>query len=205
MGKREIRRWRIFTLQGSIIFGLSGIFFLGAAVGCLFAVLVDQQGVQELEQYLRQYFIYLQKKEAYVSFWTVLWYQSRYLLVAGLLGFTSIGVFSVPFLFGCRGFLLSFSIAVCYRIFGTAGLWTAGILFGIPAFFWFPSFLFVGGRGAANGLWLLCRRTSDAGSIIQQPRREYSWIIYAAGFLLTGALLEYAVVPVVVEVVLRMI
>lgn len=205
MGKREIRRWNIFTLRGGVFLILTGAFLLGGVLGCLFAALADEQGAQELEQYLRQYITLLGNGALEVSFWSVLWSQGRYVLAAGLLGSAVLGVVGLPVLMGLRGFLLSFSVAVCYRVFGTAGLWSAGVLFGIPALFWLPCLLFCGAWGMKRGLKLLRSGGGNAGVEIVSSGRELRVLLCTAVFLAAGIFVEYIMVPLGVELVLRLI
>lgn len=204
MGKREIRQWNLFALRGSVFFILGGMFLLGALAGCLFAVLADEAGTQELERYLGQYFNMIQGETNQVSFWRTFWIQSRYILVAWFLGSASIGVLGLPFLFGLRGCLMSFSTAVCYRVFGNSGLWLAGVLFVIPAFFWLPGLLLVGERSFTRSITSLYWDKNDIGITTRQQKREYSSILWAAGLFVLGAWLESKVLPLAFELVLQM-
>ena len=203
MGKREIRRWSVVTLQSGACLALSGMVLLGALSGCFVGTLADGQGLQELEVHLRQYFMCFGKNETTIPVSSVLWSRGQHLLMAALLGETLFGIVGLPLLLAERAFVLSFSIAVCYRIFGSAGLWSAGVLFGVPALFWFPALLLVGGHGLVNGLLKCQRKKNDAGTIVQQQKREYTWIVCVVSLLAGGTFLESKMVPFLAGLVLR--
>ena len=157
MGKRERQQEDISILTSRVFGGLSVVFLLGALIGCIFMVFAEENGVEELEQYLSQYFELLKRNEVEVSFGNILWRQGRYYLYVTLFSLSVVGIVMIPILAGSRGFLFAFSCAACYRLFGISGLWIALVLFGIPALFWYPGFLLLSTQGFVGSLTMIHR------------------------------------------------
>ncbi len=75
------------------------------------------------------------------SFFSALWYSSRFILLAVLLATCVLGVVLLPLLAAFRGFLFSCSVATLIQPLGIWQILSAFISLGIPALFSFPAFL----------------------------------------------------------------
>ncbi len=111
------------------------------------------------------------------------------------MGLTALGVAVIPGLFFARGFLLAFSTACFYRIFGGQGVWPALVLFGLPALFWAPAFFLAGWQSLSASLWHLRRwRGQERGS---GPFSPVYWLRLAVlcGLMLLAGGVECSVAP----------
>ena len=140
-----------------------------------------------------------------VSFGTVIWSQGRYFLYVVLFSMSVIGVAMIPLLMGIRGFLFAFSCAACYRLFGMPGLWFALVLFGIPAFFWYPGLLLFSTQGFFGSLAMVRRRENDGEKNFLQETPVCRQIACGMAFLIVSVMLEYCVVPIIVVWIFRII
>ena len=201
MGKRE----HLPVQKNHIFIGLSLVFLLGALVGCIFAALLEGQGIQELRQYLSDYLELMKKNEIEIALGTVFWGQSRYFLFVALFSVSVIGIVAIPMLMGVRGFLFAFSFGVCYRIFGMSGLCLALTLFGIPALFWYPGFLLFGMQGICGSMAMTRQGKGESSLSAFLGALFTKGIAGGLAFLLIAVMLEYGIVPVVLEWVLQMI
>ena len=204
MGKWERKQWDSSILTSRVFGGLSVVFLLGALVGCIFTAFAEENGVVELGQYLSQYFELLKRNEIEVSFGRVLWSQGRYFLYVVLFSLSVIGVGMIPMLVGIRGFLIAFSYASCYRMFGMSGLWVALVLFGIPAFFWYPGFLLLSAQGFFGSLSMIRRGESDSEKSFSRRFPTWRQMIYGMIFLAIAVIVEYRIVPIAIGWILRM-
>lgn len=205
MGKRERQQGDISILASRVFGGLSVVFLLGALAGCMFTVFAKENGAMELGQYLSQYFELLKRNEIEVSFVGVLWGQGRYFLYVILFSLSIIGVVMIPMLVGIRGFLFAFSCATCYRLFGISGLWFALVLFGIPAFLWYPGLLLLSTQGLIGSLAMIRRVESENEKSFFQKLPTCRQMIFGIIFLVVAVILEYCVVPIVIRWIFRII
>lgn len=206
MGKRVGRKWDLPWEQGSALGILSVCFLLGGVAGCLFAALSDGQGALELGTYLEDYLLLAGEGGLSSGLWPVIWGRLRYLLVALILGATAFGVLGLPILIGVQGFFLSFSVGCFCRVFGGAGLLPAFALFGLPALIWAPVLFLAGVPGLQRSRMLLNRVLHGGG----KPAAVYSGELWCRAGLCVGlslgcALLEYWVVPVLLEACARVV
>ena len=204
MGKRERQQEDMSVLTSRVFGVLSVVFLLGALMGCTFTVLAEESGMKELGQYLSQYFDLLKRNEVDVSFGRVFWSQGRYFLYIVLFSLSVIGVVMIPVLVGIRGFLFSFSCATCYRLFGMCGLWLSLVLFGIPAFFWYPGLLLLSTHGFFGSLELIRRVENDDRKFFFQRLPSCMQIISGMIFLIVSVTVEYCIVPTVIGWFFRM-
>ena len=112
-----------------------------------------------------------------------------------IMGLTALGVAVIPGLFFARGFLLAFSTACFYRVFGGQGVWPAVVLFGLPALFWAPALFLSGLQSLSASLWLLRRwRGQERGS---GPFSPVYWLRLAVlcGLMLLAGGVECSVAP----------
>lgn len=206
MGKRVGRKWDLPWDQGSALGILSACFLLGGVAGCLFAALSDSQGALELGTYLEDYLRLAGEGGLSSGLWPVIWNRLRYLLAALILGATAFGVVGLPILIGVQGFFLSFSVGCFCRVFGGAGLLPAFALFGLPALLWAPVLFLAGVPGLQRSRTLLNRVLHGGG----KPAAVYGGELWCRTGLCVGlsfgcALLEYWVVPVLLEACARVV
>lgn len=206
MGKRVGRKWDLPWDQGSALGLLSVCFLLGGVAGCLFAALSDGQGALELGTYLEDYLLLAGEGGVSGGLWPLLWGRVKYLLAALILGATAFGVVGLPILLGVQGFFLSFSVGCFCRVFGGAGLLPAFALFGLPALLWVPALFLVGVQGLQRSRVLLNRVLSGGGKMAAVYGREL-WCRagLCVGLTVGCALLEYWVVPVLLEACARVV
>ena len=206
MGKRVGRKWDLPWDQGSALGILSACFLLGGVAGCFFAALSDGEGALELGSYLEDYLLLAGEGGLSSGFWPVIWSRLKYPLVALILGATAFGVVGLPILVGIQGFFLSFSVGCFCRVFGGAGLLPAFALFGLPALLWAPALFLVGVPGLQRSRSLLNRVLNGGGkSAVGCSRELWSRAGLCVGLSLDCALLEYWVVPVLLEACARVV
>ena len=166
MGKRLGKTADLFSDQGLCLMVLCAVLLLGGAAGCLFSGAAGQATVAELTQYLTDYLTAAEAgTAARCGFWSAAWRYVRLWCAVAIMGLTALGVAVIPGLFFARGFLLAFSTACFYRVFGGQGVWPAVVLFGLPALFWAPALFLSGWQSLSASLWLLRRwRGQERGS-----------------------------------------
>lgn len=134
--------------QLSVVLCLTVCFAVGALAGCFFAGVLGADAQIHLAAYLGDYFTVIRDGETVLpSLFSTVWELCRWSVLAFILGFTALGAVGVPAVFLVRGFLLSYSAAVFVRLFGTAGMAAAVLVFGVSGVFGLPA-LFVLGADA---------------------------------------------------------
>lgn len=174
---------------------------VGGLIGVLFAASVAGEGGELLVNYLTAYFQLAAEEGVSANFFSILWEQGKLPLCALVLGFSSLGLVGLPILFGVRGFLLTYSVACLWRIFGTNGLIAAGFLFGLTALITLPA-LFVLGVQGLRGSFGLLRRSVGIHSAPLPYGGDY--LICCGGCALAvgiAVVIEWAVVPVLLATV----
>lgn len=147
--KRRIKMFHIPLPEGVAgLFLLSISFVIGSVSGCILVNQVGGDGKAALENFLQEYLTVansglLLRPSAAALLWDVL----RWPLFLLLLSVTPLGLIGLPVIFLVRGFLLAFSIASFFRIFGAAGLGLAFVLFGISGIFCIPVLFAFGTQG----------------------------------------------------------
>lgn len=205
MGKREREKWDLLSGQCSVLIMLGTLFLAGGVAGCLFAGFAGGEGAKELSQYLADYLSLARDGTAARTFWPTVWEQLRYLVVVVVLGSTVLGVVGIPLLFCVRGFFFSFSVSCFCRVFGSAGLIPALVLFGLPALLWGPALFLAGFQGLSSSQRLL-RRGSGEGrcSVLFSP--SYCLCVGLCGaMILACAGAEYFVIPVLLRAAARVV
>ena len=200
VGTRIRKHWDLPSGQGGALAVLGLCFLLGGLAGCLFAALAENQGAVELGSYLEGYLLLARDGGLSVPLWSLLWTRLRDLLAVLILGLTALGVAGIPLLVGVRGFFLCFSAGCFCRVFGGAGLLPAFALFALPALLWAPGLFLAGGPGLCRAKGLLDRAVAPGGrGGGLPPGGQLRRAGLCAGLMLGCALLEYWVVPVLLE------
>lgn len=170
--------------------------FLGLLFGLLFASL--GQVSTELSDYLQSYFAYAGDGGPWrPAIWSVIWELSRWPLAALVFGFTTLGVFCVPALLLARGFLLSYSVCIFIRIFGFEGFLAALTVFGVMALLGLPVLLAVSCQAFRSAL----ERLGGAERGVVSLHQNLAVLGPAAGLLAVGTVLQWAVMPSLLQVV----
>ncbi len=185
---------------------LSGCFLLGGIIGCLFSALSDGQGAQELSAYLEDYLLLAGEGGVSGGLWPVLWERVKVLLAALILGATAFGAVGLPILMGVQGFFLSFSVGCFCRVFGSAGLLPAFVLFALPALLWTPALFIAGVQGFVYARMLLNRGLGSGGRG-GLPLDSIPWrrVCLCLGLALGSGCLDWWVVPVLLEACARVV
>lgn len=192
--------------RNSELFFLSMCFSIGITMGCLLASYLGENAQSHLSTYLDSYFTVLRDgKMILPSLFSTVWEFCRWPLLVFLFGFTVLGVIVLPLIFFVRGFLLSFSVAVFVRLFGSSGLLAALAIFGVSSFLVVPA-LFLLGIGA------LQTSKSFAGVFSRESKRNsplYSDYFMRAGscalLLTAGVLLQNWVTPILLQEVAALV
>ena len=197
IGVRKGRKWRVDLLSGNsaAVLVLGVLFLLGSIAGCITAGLFqDEQGLVQ------------QSVSAACSagirpgFGLCLRGCGLWSLLALLLGFSALGVFGLPALFVCRGFVFCYAIGVFYRLWGTAGLWVAVVVFGLPALLWLPALFALGAQGLPAAVVLARGRGRGKWSSPYNGRYLRCCALCAVLVVLC-ACVEYAFVPALLKLI----
>lgn len=198
--------WNLDLLSGqtAALLLLSAAFILGSAAGCLMAGGMDtgEQGI--LRDYLDSY-LALMGEVPGLRLWPLVWDVARFPLLAGVLGFTALGVVGLPALFGVRGFLLSYAISAFYRLYGLSGQIPAFILFGLSALLWMPVLFHLGVQGLLCSYGMLRRSLGEGRYPLGIDRAFWVRCGVCAGALCACAAVEYLAVPVLFQAVAELL
>ena len=205
MGKRGRKKWDLPREQAGALAVLGGCFFLGGGAGCLFAALSEGQGALELSAYLEDYLLLAEEGGVSCGLWAVLWNRFQVLLAALVLGATPFGAVGLPILLGVQGFFLSFSAGCFCRVFGGAGLLPAFVLFGLPALMWVPALFVSGVQGMTTARGLLDRGLGSGRGGVWPEGGLLPGVWLCVGLTLGCGLMEYWVVPVLLEACARVV
>lgn len=205
MGFRTRKKWDLLSEQSGPLAVLCIAFLAGGGVGCLVAALSGGEGAQELSSYLAGYLALAQTGELPRQLWILMWGQLKFFLTALLLSLTALGVLGMPLLFAVRGFSFTFPIACFCRVFGWRGMFPAFVLFVLPALLWTSALFLVGSPGFLSAQHLLRRSLGEGGG--SPPLNGGFWCQAGVCAVLTLAagLLEYWVVPALLQGVVRLV
>ena len=205
MGVRIRKNWDLPSEQGGALAVLAIAFLAGGAAGCILAALSGGAGAEELGRYLVDYLTLAQSGQLPRSLWPVLWGQVKYLLAALLLCLTALGLAGFPILFAVRGFFFSFPVACFCRVFGERGLFSAFILFGLPALLWTPALFLMGVSGFLSARQLLRRVLGEGRGDLPFGGAYWCRAGLCVSLALAAGLLEYWVVPVLLRGAARLV
>lgn len=128
-----------FWRQSFIVCGAA--FILGSVLG---TVLSSGFGRSDaVGDFLTGYFMSLNSASPGDDLASVFWWLSKYHILVILLGFSVLGVFTIPLFVFFRAFSLSFTMAVLVRTFSADGAIAGTLLFGISSLTSVPIFLFL--------------------------------------------------------------
>lgn len=181
-------------------FLLSVSFAIGGVAGCILVNQVGGDGKAALEKFMQEYLAFANSGSLIQpSVATLLWDVLRWPLFVFLLSVTPLGLIGLPVIFLVRGFLLTFSIASFFRIFGASGLGLAFVLFGVSGILCIPVLFALG----AQGFWISGALT---GRLVGEGRKCQLFnrlTLFRCGvcflILCLCCFLEYHLVPVLME------
>lgn len=198
---RFARRTVVNPVEGdgelfSLLF-LGAFFFLGLLFGLLFAALGEAS--PELSNYLQEYFQAVCAEGGWrPALWSVVWDLVRWPLAALAFGLTTLGVVCIPGLLLVRGFLLSYSVSLFLRLFGGAGMLAALAVFGVTALCTLPVLMAVSGEAFRASLG----RMGEPGSrLVVSLHQKLAVLIPSAGLLVFGTVLQWTVMPAVLDAI----
>ncbi|NLA86338.1 MAG: hypothetical protein GX847_03455, partial [Clostridiales bacterium] len=109
-----------------------------------------------LNEYISGYLsFFLTDASAEVSLFSAVASNFKYHLLALFLGFSILGVVSIPFLSAVRGFFLSFSVSAVIKLFGSRGILLALSIFGINTLITIPCFFVLSVSAFSASLYIL--------------------------------------------------
>lgn len=187
--------------QWDLSFGmvtLGGFFFLGGVLGVLLASFATEEVRSSVQEYFMFYFTLAEQGEAVPDLWKTIFVNIKIPTLVFLLGFSFLGIVILPFLFLVEGFIFTFSVSIFCRFLGFSELFSAFILFCLPAFFWVPVLFLLGVQSfhSAMLLWKKGKR-----------EEAFSKSYFARAFLgMIGIFLvimvEYFVTPFLIQMLL---
>lgn len=205
MGFRTRKKWDLLSEQSGPLVVLCIAFLTGGGIGCLIAALSSGEGARELSSYLAEYLALAQTGELPRQLWVLLWAQLKIFLAALLLSLTALGVLGMPLLFAARGFSFTFPIACFCRVFGWRGMLPALILFVLPALLWTSALFLIGPPGLLSAQYLLRRSLGEVGGPPLLNGGFWCQAGVCAVLALAAGLLEYWVVPALLQGVVRLV
>lgn len=184
---------------------LAFFFFLGLVLGQVLSGRVDASTSGELSDYLNGYFSLENRPD--LSAGTVLSaivIYFRYPLLAFFLGFASVGVALLPVVTAAYGFFLSFSVCCFTAAFGREGVLLALAVFGLRCLLTLPCYFALAAPAMEKASALAALSLGQRRASAPVYGRDW-WLRFAlaAAILAGGVLLELAVVPRLLEWVLR--
>jgi len=185
VGKRLCKTREVSSVRFWLAVFLGIFFCAGGAVGAVFAFLCSSQSTQEIERYLVEYLAVTKLETLNHNGFLLAWGYILACFAVFLLGRLSFGVIGIPIVFAYRGFLGAFACCCFVRVFGSAGIVLAAVLFLLPAILWFPAFSLLGIQGMRRS------RTSDTSVALD------GWIEIAltVALLFLCGIAEYALIP----------
>lgn len=127
---------------------LSIAFLVGGLAGCVLTNWSIGDGSAALKEYLAGYVDAARAGELDRPEWiAVFWDQLKWPLLVFILGLTPVGLLGIPVLFLAQGFLMAFSAAAFFRVYGFLGLSMAFVIFGVTGLLSLPVLFLLGVQG----------------------------------------------------------
>lgn len=180
-------------------------FFCGGVLGCLFVSLACEESVEQIGQYLADYCRLIEERRIAWSAPSVLWSHGRWLLGCALLGWTGLGALMLPLLFGVRGFLFAFGISCFFRLYSSAGLISALLLYVIPALLWVPGLFLTGFWGMRESIRLCRNRLSDTAALPGSTASFRLCVMMGFVLLVLCVFFECSLLPVLLPSAVRIL
>lgn len=162
-------------------------FLLGTLAGCGLAGGMSGTECSALQAYLNDYLAAVRGDGASAPpLAQSMWQTLRWPVLTVLLSLTAVRRVGIPLLFGVRGFLLAFAVAVFIRTLGAVGAALALLLFGLPGCAALPALFLL-------GMWGMTTQAQTGRSA--QKEGGMPWLGVSAGALAVSICLERSVVP----------
>lgn len=172
-------------------------FALGVFAGCFLADCVSGEGDEELRNYFTGFLEYsgsLPNPNLIRVFWSTF----RWHIITLCLGISAIGLIGIPVLFVLRGFLLAFSAASFYSVFGLEGLLFSFVILGITGIISIPVLFVLGVRGFLASGASAGRLLGTGGKRLLVDRSTVLCFCVCFAVLTICALIEYSVLPSII-------
>lgn len=175
---------------------LSAAFFLGSVAGCVLVPRISGLGSGALSEYFSEYLSALHSGAGIEpDIPSLLWDIFRWPLFVVAFGITPLGLLGIPVLFLVKGFLLSFSIASLFRMFGTYGLLLALSVFGVSGIVCLPTLFVLGIQAFLVSGAMAGRIFGESRTLPLFQRTDIVRYIICFIALCIGFLIEYYFVP----------
>lgn len=175
---------------------LAAAFFLGSFAGCVLVSRISGLGSSALSEYFSEYLSALHSgAEVKPDIFSLLWDIFRWPLFVVAFGITPLGLLGVPVLFLMKGFLLSFSIASLFRMFGTYGLLLALTVFGVSGIASLPAFFVLGIQAFLVSGAMAGRIFGDSRTLPLFQKTDFVRYVSCLVSLCIGLLIEYYIIP----------
>ncbi len=136
------------------LFTCGALFLCGCIIGTLSAGFVSDGTA--LNEYISGYLsFFLSDASTEISLFSAVANNFKYHLLALFLGFSILGVVSIPVLSAVRGFFLSFSVSAIIRLLGSRGILLALSIFGINTLITIPCFFVLSVSAFSASLYVL--------------------------------------------------
>lgn len=181
--------------KGPFLQGWGAVFLLclsyacGIAGGFFMALLGDVSAA--FSEYLKQYLLTYGSGGGELSPVALIWDCVRWPLLTFILGLSPVGIIGIPAVLISRGFLLSYAVTVFSRLFSLNGVFTALILFGVPAFLVVPVMFVIG----SCSFRVLLQRRSGIAEQVSGPMAHAAYLLPCAGLIGLAFALQWSLMP----------
>ncbi|MDL2273164.1 stage II sporulation protein M [Oscillospiraceae bacterium OttesenSCG-928-G22] len=186
---------------------LALFFILGAVVGCISALHVDGDGLQDLVTFVRG-FLSLAKSGLSGRSWVdIVVSVLKYPLLAVLFGLTALGVVLEPALLMARGFFLTFAVTSFVRLFGPKGILLALAVYLFQCVIVLPATFLLGAQGFLSAGTFLSLSMKRGGGTPERvfPPLYFGRVLLSAGALALCVLLEAFLTPPLVSYIVQFV
>lgn len=197
MRKQKIKAVDLPSSGGNLILiVLSAAFLLGSFAGCALVSRISGLGSGALSDYFSDYLSVLNSGAGLEpDLLSLIWDVFRWPLFVIAFGITPLGLLGIPVLFLLKGFLLSFSIASLFRMFGTYGLLLALSVFGVSGIVSLPAFFVLGIQAFGVSGAMAGRILGDNRMLPLFQKADIVRYASCFGALCIGLFIEYYFVP----------
>lgn len=179
-----------------ILIILSAAFLLGNFAGCVLVSRISGLGSGALSEYFFDYLSALNSGAGLEpDMLSLLWDIFRWPLFVFAFGITPLGLLGIPVLFLMKGFLLSFSVASLFRMFGTYGLLLALSVFGVSGIVCLPAFFVLGIQAFGVSGAMAGRIFGDNRTLPLFQKADIVRYASCFGALCIGLFIEYYFIP----------
>ena len=166
---------------------ICAVFFLCGCIVGTFAS-VSAANTDSVKTYLSEFFLATQSEQNVTSgFLMFFWETCKYHFAVVFLGFSILGVVLLPVLSAYQGFVLTFAVSVIVRLYGTAGILPALIVFGVRMLISLPCFFVLASQAFTASGQIMQSTVFSIGQSMKVFGRTY-WMRCVVCFLLLALL-----------------